>query len=126
MLRLQRDVFPGAPTQSPTRLHTSRLQARSGKNALAIQVLNLNSRLFLTFPYLLVWIWWPQEAFFPARGEEKCPGECNNMCRKAMLYIPLYDEIHGERMSFATLHPNKTLFQKHFSNTQTMKKYVGE
>ena len=57
-------------------------------------------------------IWWPQDALFRARGEEKCPGECNNMCRKAMLYTPLYDEIHGERVSFATFHPNKTLFKK--------------
>ena len=72
-------------------------------------------------------IWWPQDTLFPARGEEKCPRECNNMCQKSALGLTFYNKINGERVSFATFHPNKTLFKKSiFSKTQTMKKYVGE
>ena len=59
-------------------------------------------------------IWWPQDTLFPARGEEKCPRECNNMCQKSALRLTFYNKVNGERVSFATFHSNKTLFKKLF------------
>ena len=72
-------------------------------------------------------IWWPQDTLFPARGEEKCPRECNNMCQKSALRLTFYNKINGERVSFCNFSSQQNALQIFgFSKTKTMKKYVGE
>ena len=51
-------------------------------------------------------MWWPQDTLVHARGEEKCPRECNNMCQKSALrfiHPPSHLPIH--KFTHPTTHP---------------------